>query len=141
MDKLTLDVANKIIAIALASARRSGMRPMALVVLDEAGLIKAVCREDDATSLRIDIAHGKAAAAFGMGIASRTLLERAKENPLFFGAISAMNNTRFVPQTGAVLIVSSGGAVLGAIGASGGSGDEDEQICIQGIEAMKLLYR
>lgn len=141
MDKLTLDVANKIIAIALASARRSGMRPMALVVLDEAGLIKAVCREDDATSLRVDIAHGKAAAAFGMGIASRTLLARAKENPLFFSAISAMDNTRFVPQTGAVLIISPDGIVLGAMGASGGSGDEDEQICIEGIQAMKLSYR
>jgi uncharacterized protein GlcG (DUF336 family) len=91
--------------------------------------------------LRIDIAHGKAAAAFGMGVASRTLLERAKDNPVFFNAIGAASGGKFVPQTGAIVITSASGAVLGAVGASGGTGDEDEQICIEGVRAAALSYR
>ncbi|WP_027802887.1 GlcG/HbpS family heme-binding protein [Paraburkholderia dilworthii] len=138
METLSLDVANRIVVEALASARRNGFRPMALVVLDEAGLIKLTSREDGATALRINIAHGKAAAAFGLGVSSRTLLERAKDNPVFFGAIGAASEGKFVPQTGAILITSRSGAVLGAIGASGGTGDEDEQICIEGVRAAAL---
>ena len=141
METLSLDVANRIVAEALASARRNGFRPMALVVLDEAGLVKLTSREDGATALRIDIAHGKAAAAFGMGVASRTLLERAKDNPVFFGAIGAASAGKFVPQTGAIVITSASGVVLGAIGASGGTGDEDEQICIEGVRAAALSHR
>jgi uncharacterized protein GlcG (DUF336 family) len=114
---------------------------MAAVVLDEAGNLKHVVREDGATALRIDIAYGKAAAAFGMGVASRTLLERATGNPAFFNAIGPATGGRFIPQTGAVIILSAGGAVLGAIGASGGTGDEDEAICVEGIRAAGLTHR
>ncbi|MGF6970829.1 uncharacterized protein GlcG (DUF336 family) [Paraburkholderia sp. WC7.3g] len=141
MTTLSLNVANRIAAEALAIARRNGFRPMALVVLDEAGLVKLTCREDGATALRVDIAHGKAAAAFGMGTASRTLLERAKDNPVFFGAIGAASEGKFVPQTGAIVITLQNGTVLGAIGASGGTGDQDEQICIEGVRAAALAYR
>jgi uncharacterized protein GlcG (DUF336 family) len=141
MERVSLDVATRIVAEALASARRNGFRPMAIVVLDEAGLVKLASREDGATALRIDIAHGKAAAAFGMGVASRTLLERAKDNPVFFSAIGAASAGKFVPQTGAIVITTANGAVLGAIGASGGTGDEDEQICIDGVRAAALSYR
>lgn len=114
---------------------------MAVVVLDEAGQLKHVLREDGATPLRVDIAHGKAAAAFGMGISSRTLHERASANPVFFNAIAPAAGGKFIPQTGAVAIVAASGQLLGAIGASGGTGDEDEAICIEGLRAVGLAYR
>ncbi|KKB61245.1 GlcG protein [Robbsia andropogonis] len=141
METLSLDIAQKIAAEALVSARNNKFRPMAVVVLDEAGLVKLTYREDGATALRIDIAHGKAAAAWGMGVASRTLLERAKENPAFFNALAATSGGKFVPQTGAIVITSANGTVLGAMGASGGTGDEDEQICIDGVLAAGLSHR
>jgi len=73
-----------------------------------------------------------------MGAASRVLTQRAKDLPAFFNAIAASAQGKFIPQTGAVLIKDASGQVIGAAGASGGSGDEDELICIAGIEAVGL---
>ncbi|MDE1184743.1 heme-binding protein [Paraburkholderia sp.] len=141
MEQLSLDVANRIVAAARERAQQAGFKPMGIVVLDAAGQVKLVSRDDGATALRIEIAEGKASAAFGMGVASRTLLARAKDNPAFFNAIGTATSGKFVPQTGAVVITSASGTVLGAIGASGGTGDEDELICIAGIEAAGLSHR
>lgn len=141
MESLTLDQARRAVETALAAARREGFKPMAIVVLDEAGQLKHVAREDGATPLRVDIAHGKAAAAFGMGVSSRTLHERASANPVFFGAIAAAAGGKFIPQTGAVAIIAANGQLLGAIGASGGTGDEDEAICIEGLRDAGLAHR
>jgi len=135
---LTLDQANRIIAAALARSAEAGYKPMAVVVLDDAGHVKAVQRQDGASMLRVDIATGKAWAAVGMGAASRVLTQRAKDLPAFFNAIAASAQGKFIPQTGAVLIKQPDGAVVGAVGASGGTGDEDELICIAGIEATGL---
>jgi len=85
-------------------------------------------------------AIGKAFASIGMGAASRTLLQRAKENPQFYGALAAVGQGKFVPQTGAVLIKDKNGNVLGAAGGSGGTGDEDEAVCIAGVEAAGLSW-
>lgn len=130
---LTLNRAQQLIEGALAASRQSGFRPMAVVVVDGASQVVAVAREDGASALRIDVALGKAAAAVGMGANSRSLAERAKSMPVFFGAVAAAAQQKFVPQTGAMLIVDEQGRVLGAAGASGGTGDEDEQIIIAGI--------
>ena len=139
MSKLTLTQANKIIEAALADARRLKIKPLAVAVLDEAGHIKSVQREDDASMFRIDVAMGKAWASVGMGASSRTLLQRAKDNPQFYGALAATAQGKFLPQTGAVLIKDAQGNILGAAGASGGTGEEDEAACIAGITAAGLV--
>ena len=136
---LTLDQAIRIIAAALARSTESGYRPMAVVVLDDAGHVKAVQRQDGASMLRVDIATGKAWAAVGMGVSSRALTQRAKDLPAFFNAVAASAQGKFIPQTGAVLIKDPGGAVIGAVGASGGSGDEDELICAAGVESVGMV--
>ena len=138
MSSLTLAQANRIIDAALRRARELKIKPLVVVVLDEAGHLKAAQREDAASMFRTDIATGKAWAAVGMGTSSRTLLERAKANPQFFGALSATAGGKFLPQTGAVLIKDKDGNILGAAGASGGTGDEDEAVCLYGIEAAGL---
>ena len=139
MSRLTLVQANKIIEAALAKARHLKVKPLAVVVLDEAGHVKAIQREDAASMFRVDVAMGKAWASVGMGASSRTLLQRAKDNPQFFGALAATAQGKFLPQTGAVLIQDAAGNVLGAAGASGGTGDEDEAACIAGIAAAGLV--
>ncbi len=140
MSGLTLVQANKIIEAALASAREKGHRPMAVVVLDEGGHLKAMQREDGATMFRVDVATGKAWAAVNMGASSRDLLERAKQNPIFFGGLSATAHGKFLAQTGAVLIKDGDGRILGSAGASGGTGDEDEAVCIVGVKAAGLTH-
>ena len=140
MSSLTLGQANKIIEVAFAKAREMKVKPLAVAVLDEAGNVRSLQRQDDASMLRNDVAIGKAWAAVGMGVASRTLLDRAKGNPQFFGALSATSQGRFIPQTGAVVIKDKQGKVIGAAGASGGTGEEDEAVCIAGIEAAGLAH-
>ncbi len=140
MSTLTLDQANRIIAAALAKSKESGFKPMGVVVLDESGNVKSAQREDGASMFRIDVATGKAWGAVGMGVASRALAERAKDNPNFFVTLAATAHGKFLPQTGAVVIKDAAGKIIGAAGASGGTGDEDELICIAGIQAVGLKH-
>lgn len=140
MDNLKLTQARALIDGALAAARQHGFKPMGVVVVDAAGQVLASAREDGATALRLDIALGKAAAAVGMGVNSRTLTQRAKDLPAFFNAVAVASQQHFIPQTGAVLITDASGATLGAAGASGGTGDEDEQIVIAGTAAAGLHH-
>ncbi len=136
---LTFASAQKIADAALAEARRAGYRPMGLAVLDAAGDLVLYAREDGASMFRFDIARAKAWGAVGMGVSSRILAERAAGNPNFFVSLSATSQGRFLPQTGAVVIKDEGGAAIGAVGASGGSGDEDEAICRAGVAAAGLF--
>ncbi len=139
MERLTLEQAQAIIAGALARSKAEGFKPMGVVVLDEAGHLKAFAREDGASMFRFEVAQGKAWGAVGMGASSRVLAQRAKDNPNFFVTLAATAQGRFLPQTGAVLIKDAAGQVLGAVGASGGTGDEDELICIAGVQAAGLV--
>ena len=134
MTRLTLQQANRIIEGALAKAREMKIKPLGVVVLDESGHLKAAQREDAASMFRIDVATGKAWAAVAMGASSRVLAARAKDNPNFFVTLASTAAGKFLPQTGAVLIRSASGELLGAAGASGGTGDEDEAACKYGVE-------
>ena len=138
MQSLTLEQAQHILAAALSRARKESYLPMGVVVLDEGGNLKAFAREDGASMFRFDVARAKAWGAVGMGVSSRVLAQRAKDNPNFFTSLAAASDGKLSPQPGAVLIKNAAGQVLGAVGASGGTGDEDEVICIAGIEAAGL---
>ena len=138
MNQLTLVQANQIIEVALSTARAQRLRPMAVVVLDESGHVRALQREDGTSMFRVDVATGKAWAAVGMGAASRVLSERARDNPNFFLSLAATAQGRFLPQPGAVVIKNAAGEIIGAVGASGGTGDEDEAICLAGVAAAGL---
>jgi len=136
---LTLQQASAIITAALARSKEAGYAPMGIAVLDASGNLKAFVSEDGASMFRFEIARAKAWGAVGMGVSSRTLAERAKGNPNFFVSLAATAEGKFLPQTGAVLVKDADGKLLGAVGASGGTGDEDEAICIAGVEAAGLV--
>lgn len=138
MSLLKLDQADAIIDAALAKAREMNLPALAVVVLDEAGHIKAVKREDGASMFRVDIAQGKAWGAVAMGCSSRALANRAKQNQNFFVTLAATAGGKFLPQQGGVLIRNAAGAVLGAVGISGASGDEDELCGAHGVELAGL---
>ena len=139
MSNLTLQQAQTIIDAALKKSKASGYQPMGIAVLDASGNLKAFASEDGASMFRFDVARAKAWGAVGMGVASRKLAERAKDNPNFFVALAATADGKFLPQTGAVVIRDAAGQLLGAVGASGGTGDEDEAICIAGVQAAGLV--
>jgi len=135
---LTLATANQVISEAFQRATAAGYRPMSIVVVDDAGHIKSAQRQDGASMFRIDIASGKAWAAVAMGASSRVLKQRAEEMPAFFNALASVGDGKFIPQTGAGLIKDTSGKVVGAVGASGGTGDEDEEVFVAGLVAAGL---
>lgn len=136
---ITLAQAQQIIIAALAKSKESGFKPMGIAVLDDAGHLKAFAREDGASMFRFEVAQAKAWGAVGMGASSRVLGERAQGNPNFFVSLAATAHGKFLPQTGAVLVKDAAGKLLGAVGASGGTGDEDELICMAGVAAAGLV--
>lgn len=140
MTSLTLQQAQSIIDAALKKSKEAGYQPMGIAVLDAAGHLKAFASEDGASMFRFDVARAKAWGAVGMGVASRKLAERAKDNPNFFVSLAATADGKFLPQTGAVVIRDAAGKLIGAVGASGGTGDEDEAICIAGVQAAGLAH-
>ena len=138
MAQLTLKQANTIVEKALAKAREMKIKPLGVVVLDAGGHLVAAQREDGASMFRLDVATGKAWGAVGMGASSRALGNRAKANPNFFLSLAATSGGKFLPQTGAVVIKDQQGNILGAAGASGGTGDEDEACCAYGVDQAGL---
>ena len=138
--KLTLESASTIADTTLAKARASKFRPMCVAVLDDGGCLKVLKREDGASILRPQIAIGKAWGAIGMGESSRALGERLKERPAFLGALSTMSEGKVVPVAGGVLIM-SGNEIIGSVGVSGGTSDEDEACAIEGIKAAGLDFK
>ncbi len=135
---LTLEQANLVIEHATAKAVQDGVPPLTVVVLDPSGHLIAAQRQDGASMFRFDVALGKAWAAVAMGMSSRELAARAQDNPNFFVALAATGHGRFLPQPGAVLVRDRGGALLGAVGASGGTGDQDEACCAFGVTQAGL---
>ena len=133
MATLTLQQANTIISKAIEKAREMNIKPVAVVVLDDGGHLKAMQREDGASMFRYDVATGKAWTSVGMGVSSRAIAVRAKRNPNFMITLAATAGGKFLPQPGGVLIRDEHNRIVGAAGASGGTGDEDEAICAFGI--------
>jgi uncharacterized protein GlcG (DUF336 family) len=138
MPRLTLKQANTIIEQALVKAREMKIKPLGVVVLDDSGNVVASQREDKASMFRLDIALGKAWGAVAMSCSSRALGKRAKDNPSFFLSLAAAAKGKFLPQPGAALIRDAQGNILGAAGASGAAGEEDEACCAYGIEKAGL---
>jgi uncharacterized protein GlcG (DUF336 family) len=135
---LTLAQASTIVDTALKTGREKKFQPLSVAVLDAGGHLVAFKREDKSGILRFDIAFGKAWGALGMGFGSRTLHERAEKTPMFFTMLAAASGGRIVTVPGGVLIRNAGGDIIGAVGISGDTSDNDELCAIAGIEAAGL---
>ena len=138
MPGLTLAQASTIVDVALKTSRDSNFQPMTVAVLDAGGHLVAFKREDKSGILRYDIAYGKAWGALGMGFGSRTLAERAAATPQFFTMLAAASGGRIITNPAGILIRDAAGDVIGAVGLSGDTGDNDEIAGIAGIEAAGL---
>ena len=135
---LTLDLAQMMVQTAVARARAAGMKPLSVVVLDARAAVVAVATEDGASLKRFEIARGKAAGALAFNVGSRALGVMATERPHFLaGAAHVVGG--LVPVAGGVLIRAADGAVLGAVGVSGETSDNDEAVAVAGIVAAGLL--
>jgi uncharacterized protein GlcG (DUF336 family) len=137
MAELTLDVARKILDAALAKSVEKKLKPLVVTVLDARGCVKATAAQDGTSLMRAEIAHGKAYGALAMGMGSRALYQRAQEQPYFIGAMNTLAQGALVPVPGGVLIQDDA-QLLGAVGISGDTSDNDEACAVAGIEAAGL---
>jgi uncharacterized protein GlcG (DUF336 family) len=129
---MKLDDARAILRATLDAARERGFNPIAVAVLDERGAVRALETQDGTSTKRAEIATGKAHAAIAMGLGTRELGKRA---PHFLAAVTHAVGGSFVPVPGGVLVKDSSGAILGAVGVSGETSDNDEVAACHGIAA------
>lgn len=129
---LTLDDAQRLLAAARSAADEQGV-PMSFAVMDPAGHLLAFARMDGAPWISADVAQGKAWTAAAYGAPSHAQREKMEPLPNFATALSAMTHGRYTPQTGAVPVYSEG-VLLGAVGASGGTGDQDQAASAAAVE-------
>ncbi|WP_322988479.1 heme-binding protein [Hoeflea sp.] len=135
MTDLTLAKSLKIITAALARAKELELKPLSVVVLDAGGHPKASQRQDGASMLRYEIASGKAYGALAVGAGSRWLNAQAETRPHFLEGLSAVSGGKIVAVPGGVLIRDRKGVIIGAVGITGDSSDNDEICAIAGVQA------
>jgi uncharacterized protein GlcG (DUF336 family) len=138
MQSLTLEAADLIANKSLEKAKTLGFAPLTVVILDAGGQIKVIKREDGSSLLRSDIAMGKAWGVLGMGFGGRELARRAAKMPVFYNALSDLSGGKMVPVPGGVLIRSASGEIIGSVGISGDTSDNDETCAVYGIKSAGL---
>jgi len=138
MQSLTLEAADLIANKSLEKGRVLGFAPLTVVILDAGGQIKVIKREDGSSLLRSDIAIGKAWGVLGMGFGGRELARRAAKMPVFYNALSDLTGGKMVPVPGGVLIRSASGDIVGSVGISGDTSDNDETCAVYGIKSAGL---
>lgn len=138
MTSVTLDAARKTISATLAKGREMGLKPLSVVVLDAGGHVIAFEREDGAAPGRFAIAQGKAYGSVMLGMAGTAQMARAEAQAYFMASVNAVFGGQVVPVPGGVLLRGADGVVIGAVGVTGDTSDNDAIAAMAGIEAAGL---
>ena len=139
MEILSLETAERIADKVIEKRKEKGFAALTVAVLDSGGHPKILKREDDAALLRPEIAIGKAWGVLGMGFGGRALARLAAKKPLFFNTLSDLAGGRMVPVPGGVIIRSETGAILGSVGVSGDSSENDDICAVYAVESVGLV--
>ncbi|MFY9210781.1 MAG: heme-binding protein [Aestuariivita sp.] len=136
---ISLRKARTIIRKALEKGREMELKPLSVIVLDAGGHVQAFEREDGAAPGRFAVAHGKAYGSVMLGMAGTAQMARAEQQAYFMGAVNGLYGGQLVPVPGGVLLRDKKGAVIGAVGVTGDSSDNDAIAAMAGIEAAGLI--
>jgi uncharacterized protein GlcG (DUF336 family) len=136
---MNLETAREMVAGARAAGQEKGLKPLTIVVLDTGGHVIAVEREDGSSNKRFEIANGKASGALALGMGSRSIMIRAEQQPYFIGSVTNAIGGMLVPVPGGVLVRDASGVLLGAVGVSGDTSDNDEFVAVAGIKSAGLV--
>jgi uncharacterized protein GlcG (DUF336 family) len=136
---LNLAAARTLIDAALAKSVEIKLKPLAVAVLDARGCMIAFAAQEGTSLLREQIARGKAAGALALGMGSRAIFKRAEQQAYFIDAVNTLAQGAVIPVPGGVLIRDASGTLLGAVGISGDTSDNDEICALAGITAVGLV--
>lgn len=134
---ITLDQAQTIIRETFAKGAEMGLKPLSVVVLDAGGHVQAFERQDGASPGRFAIAHGKAYGAVMLGMTGSQQMARAEQQAYFMAAVNGAFGGAVVPVPGGILL-KDGGAVIGAVGVTGDTSDNDAEAGMAGVQAAGL---
>jgi uncharacterized protein GlcG (DUF336 family) len=130
---VTLEDARRIIAAAEQKAKEIG-QPMNIAVADQGGNLVAHARMDGAWIGSIDISINKAYTSRAFDIATKDLAKHSQSGDQFFG-IHASNGGKIMVFAGGIPLKKDG-KVVGAVGVSGGSGEQDHAVAEAGVDAF-----
>lgn len=136
---ITLDQAKTMIAVARETGRTLGLKPLSVAVLDAGGHLLAFEREDGASPGRFEIARGKAFGAVMLGMPGSAQMARAEDQAYFMAAVNGAFGGKVIPVPGGVLVKDASGAVIGAVGVTGDTSDNDAKAAMAGIKAAGLV--
>ena len=136
---VTLEQARIMIAETFKKGNELGLKPLSAVVLDAGGHVQAFEREDGAAPGRFGIAHGKAYGAVMLGMAGRAQMARAEQQAYFMAAVNGVYGGAVVPVPGGLLLRDAAGVVIGALGVTGDTSDNDVLAALAGIAAAGLI--
>lgn len=140
MSNIDLNTANSIVAHAIAVAREHDFKPLTFCVLDTGGHLVSAQREDNSGILRFEIAFGKAWGSLGMGHSTRYLQDfLAVNRPRFVDALAVASDGRFIPVLGGLLIRDPAGKLLGALGITGDTAENDELVAVEAVKRAGLV--
>jgi len=136
---ITLKQASIIAEASIAKGRELDLKPLSVVILDPRTSLVLCYSEDGVSQMRWRIAQGKANSAIQLGMGSRALMVRAEQQAYFIQSMNGLAGGEFVPVPGGVLIRDTDGNLLGAVGISGDTSDNDEAAALAGISAVNLV--
>jgi uncharacterized protein GlcG (DUF336 family) len=136
---LTLRKARTVIRKTFEKGEEMELKALSAVVLDAGGHVIAFERQDGAAPGRFAIAHGKAYGAVMLGMSGTAQMARAEQQPYFMAAVNGVYGGQVIPVPGGVLLRSAKGVVIGAVGVTGDTSDNDAIAAMAGIEAANLI--
>jgi uncharacterized protein GlcG (DUF336 family) len=132
-DSVTLSAAQAVVDAAQAKAEEIGV-PMNIAVVDAGNNLSAFARMDGAWLGSIDIAQNKAYTARAFDMSTQELAPLAQPNQPLYG-IEASNQGRLIVFAGGIPLT-AGDRIVGAVGVSGGSVEQDHEVAEAGVEAF-----
>jgi uncharacterized protein GlcG (DUF336 family) len=138
MSVITLSQADEIIDAIIARARELKCRPISVVVVEPGAIVKAFKKEDGSAMMRFEMAMGKAYASLALGRASSLVRVRTEQRPLFMDFLFKASQDKIFAEGGGMLIRAADGELLGAVGVTGDTQEQDEALAAHGIRAAGL---
>ena len=138
MPEISLTKARSIVRSIMKAGRELELNPLSVVVLDTGGHVKAFEREDGASPGRFDMARTKAYGAVMTGFPGSLQKARAEEQAYFMTALNGAFGGQVLPVPGGVIVKDGRDRIVGAVGVTGDTSENDAEAAVAGITAAGL---
>ncbi|MEE8334712.1 MAG: heme-binding protein [Alphaproteobacteria bacterium] len=138
MSIITLAQSEAIIDAIFERGRSLDLRPLSVVVVEPGCKVKAFKKEDGSAMMRFEMAFGKAYASLALGRSSGLVRERAEQRPMFMDFMLKASDDQIFCEGGGMLVRDADGELIGAIGVTGDTQEQDEELAAHGIRTAGL---